>query len=46
MTDISDHLPIFITTNLKVYRKNEDTEIEICELSDKNIVYFKEELAC
>ena len=45
MTDISDHLPIFITTNLRMYRKNDNTEIEFRELSDKNIACFKKELA-
>ena len=45
MTDISDHLPIFITTNLRMYRKNDNTEIEVRELSDKNIACFKKKLA-
>ena len=43
--DLSDHLPIFISTNLKIHKdiqENDDTEIR--DMNDNNIQLFKQNL--
>ena len=45
ITDISDHLPVFITTDLDVYKtKKGGSEIEVREFTNTNIEYFRREL--
>jgi hypothetical protein len=43
-TDISDHLPIFITTDLNVYRHHNTDPIKVREMTEQNINCFKAEL--
>ena len=46
ITDVSDHLPVFVTTDLKVYRDTNNTvETEIRKLNDINMQTFKSELS-
>ena len=46
IADVSDHLPVFITTDLKLYRNETDQiETEVRQLKDQNIQYFKSELS-
>ncbi len=46
LTDISDHLPIFISTNQNVYKSCETTvEIEIRDVNNKNIDILKDKLS-
>ena len=46
VADVSDHLPVFISTDLKVYRmKNDQADTEVRQLKDHNIKYFKSELS-
>ena len=46
VADVSDHLPVFISTDLKVYRmKNDKVDAEVRQLKDHNIKYFKSELS-
>ena len=40
-TDIGDHLPIFISTNLTVYQKDKGTKVNARDVSDENIRNFK-----
>ena len=45
ITDISDNLSVFITTDLDVYRtKMDSSEIEVREFTNTNIEYFRREL--
>ena len=45
LTDISDHLPIFISTNLTVYEKdNKGTKVNARDVNDENIRNFKNKL--
>ena len=45
ITDISDHLPVFITTDLKLHRNNIDTpETEVRQFNAENMKCFKSEL--
>ena len=45
VADVSDHLPVFISTDLKVYRKkNDQVDTEVRQLKDRNIKHFKSEL--
>ena len=45
IADVSDHLPIFITTDLKVYRNiNDKIGIEVRNFKDDNIERLKSEL--
>ena len=45
LTDISDHLPIFISTNLTVYEKDDKgTKVNARDVSDENIRNFKNKL--
>ena len=45
ISDISDHLPIFVKTNLNVFRtRNEKSEIEVREFSSANIENLKRNL--
>ena len=45
ISDISDHLPIFIKTNLTIFRnQNAKSEIEIREYTSANVENFKKEL--
>ena len=45
LTDISDHLPIFISTNLSAYQ-NEETysNVDVREINDQNICKFNQKL--
>lgn len=45
MTDISDHLPVFITTDLKIYRTNTEEEIEFRQHTEQNVKCFKSSLS-
>ena len=46
ITDVSDHLPVFVTTDLKVYRDTNNTvETEIRKLNEINMQTFKSELS-
>ena len=46
ITDVSDHLPVFVTTDLKVYRDTNNTvKTEIRKLNDINMQTFKSELS-
>ena len=36
VTDISDHLPIFLSTNLSTYKENVDDDVEIRDMSEQN----------
>ena len=46
IADVSDHLPVFITTDLKLCRNETDQiETEVRQLKDQNIQYFKSELS-
>ena len=46
ISDVSYHLPVFITTDLKLYRNETDQiETEVRQLKDQNIQYFKSELS-
>ena len=43
---VSDHLSVFITSDLKLYRNETDqVETEVLQLEDQNIHYFKSELS-
>ena len=45
IANVSDHLPVFITTDLKLYRNETDlVETEVRQLKDQNIQYFRSEL--
>ena len=45
LTDISDHLPIFISTNLTVYQKDDKgTKVNARDISDESIRNFKSKL--
>ena len=45
VADVSDHLPVFISTDLKVYRmKNDPADVEVRQLKHHKIKYFKSEL--
>ena len=45
ITDISDHLPVFITTDLKLHRNNIDKlETEVRQFNAENMKCFKSEL--
>lgn len=47
LTDISDHLPIFIATNLSTYRNTDNgINTEVREINDINIQVFKSRLSC
>ena len=42
IADVSGHLPVFITTDLKLYRNETDQiETEVRQLKDQDIQYFK-----
>ena len=45
LTDVSDHLPIFISTNLTVYQNDDKgTKVNARDVSDENIRNFKNKL--
>lgn len=45
MSDLSDHLPIFIVTDFNVYRKmNDNDDIEVRQFTNENMNTFKTEL--
>ena len=48
MYDLSDHLPIFFSTNLEIHKdikENDDTEIrDITDMNDNNVQLFKQKL--
>ena len=46
VADVSDHLPVFISSDLKVCRmKNDQADTEVRQLKDHNIKHFKSELS-
>ena len=46
MSNISDHLPIFVSTNLNVYGKNDNVDdVEIRDMSRQNIDVLKNNLS-
>ena len=46
LSDVSDHLPIFVSTNVSVYHKNDNpTSVESRDLSKQNIDVFKNKLS-
>jgi exonuclease III len=45
LSDLSDHLPIFITTDLNVFRReNSSKETDVRHFTEQNMNYFKTEL--
>ncbi len=45
LADISDHLPIFMSTDLKGFRNDDrDIDIEVRDMKEKNVSLFKEKL--
>jgi hypothetical protein len=44
--DVSDHLPIFPSTNLSTYQENVEIDVEIRDMSKENMRLFKSRLSC